>query len=162
YAVRLPLRDVAHAFAPGHRLRLALSTSYWPIVWPSPEAVRLGVFCGASPLRPPLRPPVAEGARPPPLRPPARAAPSPDNQPAPARAERTVEQDPATGEIVHTIVSAGGGFGMEGRGRLEAVDLEIGHAMVRCYRIRADDPLAARAEVTQELTLRRGTWEVKV
>ena len=63
---------------------------------------------------------------------------------------------------MHTIVTAGGGFGMEGRGRLEAVDLEIGQTMARRYRIRADDPLAARAEVTQEMSLRRGTWEVKV
>src|SRR5262249_58647067 len=63
YAVRLPLRDVAHAFAAGHRLRLALSTSYWPIAWPSPEAVRLGVFCGSSHLELPVRPPAAEDGR---------------------------------------------------------------------------------------------------
>ena len=162
YAVRLPLRDVAHAFAAGHRLRLALSTSYWPIAWPSPEAVRLGVFCGSSHLELPVRPPAAEDGRLRPFEEPECASTSPYTELEPARIERSVERDPATGDIVQTIVSAGGGFGIEGRGRLEAVDLEIGHTMTRRYRVRADDPLTARAEVTQEMTLRRGTWEVKV
>ncbi|MDJ0779463.1 MAG: CocE/NonD family hydrolase [Gammaproteobacteria bacterium] len=31
--VRLP--NAAHRFAPGHRIRVALSSSYWPLVWPS-------------------------------------------------------------------------------------------------------------------------------
>ncbi len=39
--VRLQLNDCAHAFPAGHCIRLALSTSYWPLVWPSPHAARL-------------------------------------------------------------------------------------------------------------------------
>ncbi len=42
YRVRLPLGDVAQAFPPGHRVRLALSTAYWPIVWPMLEPARGG------------------------------------------------------------------------------------------------------------------------
>ena len=34
--------------------------------------------------------------------------------------------------------------------------------MIRRYRSRADDPLAARSEVTEEIMLRRGAWTVKV
>ena len=46
--------------------------------------------------------------------------------------------------------------------RLHAIDLEVGHTMRRCYRSRPDDPLAARSEVADEITLRRGEWSVRV
>ncbi len=55
--VSVQLNDVAHAFAAGNRLRVALSTSYWPLVWPSPEPVTLSVFTGKSALMLPSRAP---------------------------------------------------------------------------------------------------------
>ena len=48
YTVRVRLNDVAHAFGAGHRIRVAVSSSYWPIVWPSPEPFTLSLFAGAS------------------------------------------------------------------------------------------------------------------
>lgn len=33
YRVRIPLNGVAQVFPAGHRIRLSLSTSYWPLVW---------------------------------------------------------------------------------------------------------------------------------
>src|SRR5437763_5677616 len=35
------LNDTAHRFPAGHRLRIAIATSYWPLVWPAPEPVTL-------------------------------------------------------------------------------------------------------------------------
>ncbi len=46
YQVRISLCAIAHAFGPGHRIRLALSTSYWPIAWPSPEVASLSLLSG--------------------------------------------------------------------------------------------------------------------
>src|SRR4029077_13273601 len=37
YQVRIQLNDAGAVFPPGHRIRLALSTSYWPMIWPAPE-----------------------------------------------------------------------------------------------------------------------------
>ncbi|KAJ3101834.1 hypothetical protein HDU97_001008 [Phlyctochytrium planicorne] len=34
---RIPMKHVSHVMKPGRVLRLALSTSYWPLVWPSPS-----------------------------------------------------------------------------------------------------------------------------
>jgi putative CocE/NonD family hydrolase len=53
--VRVQLNDTGYAVLPGHHLRLALSTQYWPMVWPSPEPVRLTVHGGRLDL--PVRPP---------------------------------------------------------------------------------------------------------
>ncbi|MBL9046167.1 MAG: CocE/NonD family hydrolase, partial [Tabrizicola sp.] len=39
--VTVELDDIAHAFPAGHRIALSLSSSYWPIAWPSPEAATL-------------------------------------------------------------------------------------------------------------------------
>ncbi|ADH68323.1 MULTISPECIES: CocE/NonD family hydrolase [Nocardiopsis] len=46
YRVSVPLNGVAQAFPAGHRVRVSVSTSYWPLVWPSPEPVTLSVFQG--------------------------------------------------------------------------------------------------------------------
>jgi uncharacterized protein len=68
--VAFDLDQMAYRLAAGHRLRLALSNSYWPFVWPSPEAGVLTLEGGL--LNLPVRtgpaavwvPPEAEGARP--------------------------------------------------------------------------------------------------
>ena len=41
---------------PGHRIRLSLSTSYWPLVWPAPGPALLSVYEKASTLTLPVRP----------------------------------------------------------------------------------------------------------
>ena len=53
---RVPLNGVAQAFPPGHRIRLSLSTSYWPLAWPPPEPVLLTVYEERSTLTLPVRP----------------------------------------------------------------------------------------------------------
>jgi hypothetical protein len=55
--VRIALNDIAQRFAKGHRIRVAISTSYWPLAWPSPEHVKLKVFTGECRLTLPIRPP---------------------------------------------------------------------------------------------------------
>jgi len=58
YRVRLQLNDCGVVLPAGHRLRLALSTSYWPMVWPAPELATVTLFAGDLAL--PLRPAVPE------------------------------------------------------------------------------------------------------
>ncbi len=58
YRVCITLCGIAYRFAPGHRIRLALSSSYWPIAWPSPEVATLTLLSGRLLL--PLREPKPE------------------------------------------------------------------------------------------------------
>jgi uncharacterized protein len=47
YRVRIQLNDMGSVFPPGHKVRLAISTDYWPMIWPSPEtATLLLIFAG--------------------------------------------------------------------------------------------------------------------
>lgn len=54
YDVDVALKVIAQRVPAGHRLRLALSTSYWTWLWPSPELATIRVSCAASSLTLPL------------------------------------------------------------------------------------------------------------
>jgi uncharacterized protein len=54
YRVRIQLNDAGAVFPAGHRIRLALSTAYWPMIWPSPETATVTIFGGTLEL--PVRP----------------------------------------------------------------------------------------------------------
>jgi uncharacterized protein len=56
YEVEIPLEECAQLIPAGARLRLALSTTYWPMIWPAPEAARISLFTATSVLRLPTRP----------------------------------------------------------------------------------------------------------
>ncbi len=55
YLVRIPMNYIAQSFPAGHRIRLSVSTSYWPVAWPSPEPVKLSLYPGQSRLILPIR-----------------------------------------------------------------------------------------------------------
>jgi putative CocE/NonD family hydrolase len=57
YTVTVGLNAIAHSLPAGHRWRVAISPTYWPHAWPSPEPVTLTIFAGpASWLTLPMRP----------------------------------------------------------------------------------------------------------
>jgi hypothetical protein len=62
YDIVLPLYLTGRRLPAGSRFRLALSESFWPLLWPSPEAVRLTLDLAGAALRLPVRP--AAGAEP--------------------------------------------------------------------------------------------------
>jgi len=56
YDVQVPCYFTAHRFKRGNRIRVAISESIWPMLWPSPKPVRLDITAGASRLSLPIRP----------------------------------------------------------------------------------------------------------
>ncbi|HTG18582.1 MAG TPA: CocE/NonD family hydrolase [Reyranella sp.] len=73
YQIRIQLNDAGVVFPAGHRIRLALSTTYWPMIWPAPEVATLTIFGGTLDL--PVRPTQAADAALPPLPGPETATP---------------------------------------------------------------------------------------
>jgi hypothetical protein len=162
YRITVQMTGTAYAFPPGHRLRLALSTAYWPVIWPSPEPVKLTVFTGASMLELPLRQPQAADAQVPPLPPPEAAPPSGMTLLRAGRLERSVTLDQLSGEVTHRLFIDGGTFGPWGKLRLEAPGTEMSHVYERLYSIHPEDPLSARAVMIQSCELGRGSWQVRI
>jgi uncharacterized protein len=67
YAVEVSLYFTAHRFKKGNRIRISLSESLWPMVWPSPHPVELAFKAGEPRLTLPVRPISADAAMPIPL-----------------------------------------------------------------------------------------------
>ena len=44
--VTFHLDHIAYRLPKGHRLRIAISSSYWPLLWPAPEAATITLFGG--------------------------------------------------------------------------------------------------------------------
>jgi hypothetical protein len=162
YRVSVRLNDCAHRFAPGHCIRLALSTSYWPIAWPAPRPVTLQLFTGNSRLQLPLRPDTPEDELLTPFAE-AESAPALEHTPLrPARFQRTIQRDLHSNETIYTIASDGGDYEGAAIARLHAIDLDVGHTITRRYIINETDPLSARAEIVQKAILRRSGWHIRV
>ena len=77
YVARVQMNDIAHRFASGNRIRVAFSTAYWPIIWPSPETTTLTLAAGKGHLHLPVRPPQTSDADLPELPPAERSAVAP-------------------------------------------------------------------------------------
>lgn len=100
YTVTVRLNAIGYHLAEGHRWRVAVSPTYWPFAWPSPEPVTLSLYPGSGcQLHLPLRPPRPEDETLPPFAEPEGAAPLPvEIRRVPTR-QRTVERDAVAGQV---------------------------------------------------------------
>ena len=155
YEVTLRLNDVAYAFRAGHRMRISVSTTYWPMVWPSPEPVTLTLLTGKSRLSLPVRPRGGE-PRCRPFASPEQGPPMAHREVAPGRSRNRVIHDTGTervevrserGDGVHEITEHGLSFGRDTRERMA---------------IREGDPLSAETEMQVVCTMAREDWRVEV
>jgi uncharacterized protein len=153
--VNVVLNDVAQAFPAGHRIRLSIATSHWPIAWPSPEMANLTLFTGGSALSLPVREPspVDEGLRD--FPPPEQAEAEPLVITKLAGRNRTTTEDPMTGEVTVTVHRERASY------RLPAIDLGFEADAEEHYRIREGDPSATSADTRATWRLSRGDWRIR-
>jgi predicted acyl esterase len=157
YRVRLQLNDMAYSFAAGHRLRISVSTCYWPVIWPAPEPVELALHPGISSVELPLRPSSSSAAESGLAMPPHAAAPGPEMETLePALHGHRREWNLVTGG---SLVSTDRGSGLV---RFADNGIETGRRIHERLRINHADPLAAEAEFRVQGTTGRGSWRVDV
>jgi putative CocE/NonD family hydrolase len=154
--VRLQLNDIAHAFQPGHRIRLALATAYWPIAWPSPAAATLSLDLAESELQLPIRSARPEDERLHPFPPPESAPPEQRTTLEPGGFERRFSYDIPTDTMIYHSVSDSG---LE---RIDSHGLELREISRKTYRINGSDPLSAENEISWTTLRQRGDWKVRV
>jgi uncharacterized protein len=133
YRVQIKLNDAGSVIPAGHRLRLALSTAYWPMIWSSPEKVTLAVLSGTLDL--PVRVSRETDALLSPLPGPESALPE-----TPTRFHRD-------------------GMRIE---RIDRIGLELGTESKFKYHVEEDDPLSAVAELQRTQTMSRDTWQIRI
>jgi uncharacterized protein len=154
YEVRVPLDFMASSFPAGHRLRVAVSPTYWPWAWPSPEPVTLTLFAGTLGL--PERPPRPEDADLSEFEEPEHSAPLRVESVAAGPGGRSLRRDLATG-LVEQVFD----WDLGGSQRLVDTDLESSDASHTVYAIREGDPLSASVRFHATSGMARGDWSTR-
>jgi uncharacterized protein len=154
YRVRIEMNDVAHAFRAGHRLRLAVSTSYWPLAWLPPRPARLTVHTGDSTLTVPVRRPRDEDARIS-FSPPEASPPLAKTTLQPGEHNWLVTRDLATDRSTLEVIDD------NGRERIEDLDLEVEHRVREWYTTLGDDVTSAEGGTEVTFEFEREGWRIR-
>ena len=148
--VAFNIDQMAYRLAAGHYLRLALSTTYWPFLWPSPKPATVTVTAGSLDL------PVHQGSEN------EWTAPAPEA--AQPWAHRVLRAGKTTRKVETDLISGTTALVIsDDLGDVENLShgLCTGESMTELWEIHPDDPLSARAVHTWEQRLSRGDWSVK-
>ena len=149
YDVSVTLNHIGYAFLPEHRIRIAVSSSYWPFVWPSPTPVTLTIRTAASALELPVRPP-RHGDPIVRFHPPEAAEPVQITVLEPARIRREYRHDLLSSLKTLTIHYSGGYLGPGRMYRIDPPGTVLGHEKTHEIAVSDNDPLSARYSVSQQ------------
>ena len=153
-AVRVPLRSTAYRFLPGHRIRVSVASSAWPVVWPSPYPAEYALHLEGCRLLLPTLPAVASTIAVPPFK----------TTPAALRDVGSSTEEPPVWQIVDDVVDGsvtvrtsefGESFIPEGR-----TSLYTGERLEMTAR--DDDPASARLHNEVVYRLRDSGSEILV
>ncbi len=154
YKMKIKMDDIAWRVPKGHKLRVSISTSYFPMMWPAPEPVKLTVHAGASTIAVPVRKrnltdkPVVFAN-------PEAAAPVQQKQIKKASNSRKTWIDKKTG---HTKMAIVDDFGTQ---ELKPHGMIVSGVGRETYSIDPNDPLSAIMETHWTEGHKRGKWETR-
>ncbi|MBT8416322.1 MAG: CocE/NonD family hydrolase [Silicimonas sp.] len=148
--VEVTLDQCAYRLPVGHRLRVAVSTAYWPFIWPDAEAAGVDITAGLLVL--PVRP-TATGDETAFAAPEGAAPWDAETLRAPSMTRHVQETDDGTRTI--RIDTDTGAF------RDRAHGLETGATCREDWQIRPDDPLSASGNIRWISTMARGDWSIR-
>ena len=152
--VEILLDECGYRFVAGHRVAVAVSTAYWPMVQPGPFHATATLDLGA---RSSIDLPVRSGNDRIDIPEPAEPNPLPDyKMHREPETRRSVEKDLQSGRTFYRVLEDSGDFEMPGHG------LIVGERREDCYTIVSDDPLSATQTGTHSSRMRRGDWSVRM
>lgn len=174
--IKIRLNEIAQTFRQGHKIRLSISTSYWPLAWPAPEPFKLTIYLNNSRLTLPQRKRYGSGdtvqkisvlrpfngssitaltPKPTAFLPPEGAAHTPITLLEPENRKWEVCHDLATNTSSLNVKND------QGRFRLEDSGLEVKRERNECYSYTNYSYDTVRAEVSTFREFKRGVWHVK-
>ncbi|OED40949.1 peptidase S15 [Chromatiales bacterium (ex Bugula neritina AB1)] len=150
FTATLVLDQIAYRLPAGHQLRIALSTSYWPFIWPSPKATVISLH-SASVNLPVRKNHTTQAVE---FEPPVSAPGWQAEQLRPTSSERMVTTD-ESGVVTTTIEND------FGENRDLAHGLVSGSLAKEQWSIHPNDPLSAEAIIYWQQTGGREAWHWK-
>ena len=155
YDVVVTLKPIAQVVPKGHRLRLAISSAYWPMAWPSPDSVTLKLDPAKSGIDlPSIARPVGtsrvkfEEAE--------HAKPGSVTVIKPAGESRQILHDVESQTTIFHIESD------DGRYVIDEIQTEMTSHRHKEYAIHRDNPARAKTRIVCHQEYRRGSWNPKV
>ena len=152
FDVTIALDQIAYRIPAGHRLRIAVSTSYWPFIWPAPEQATVVIEAGLLDL--PCRSKRAEHDECA-FDKPVGAEPWRHENLRASASTRTTTTEPGSGLVVTTI------FNDAGENRDLDHGLISGSTTREQWMIHPDDPLSAEALIRWEQKVARDVWQTR-
>lgn len=149
----IPIKGVAHEFAAGSRLRLALSTSYWPMVWPEPALNAVTIEPASLRLALPGMPPAAHHEQPA-YGEAVHACPVPTETLSPGSVSREVRWDQSTGRVELVSRSRHATWSIDG--------LVVGGSGGHDYAVLPAEGTSARAGFHSVQTYEREAWKIRL
>jgi putative CocE/NonD family hydrolase len=151
--VQLIMDYAGHRFLPGHKMRIALSTAYWPFVWPAADNPVLTLADELACLSLPCRPEHADDVVQvnPPIAPPV----SNMTESRAPQSKRQVTYDLHNGKTHLTIDDDLGEVVYDSHGLVTSA------VKAESYEITASDPLSAQARLSWEFEYGRADWKVR-
>jgi putative CocE/NonD family hydrolase len=157
YTVTVRLNACGHALPAGHRWRVAVSPTYWPHAWPSPEPVTLTLLTGQGcRLALPVRPARAEDEELPAFDPPETAPLLAQEIIRSGSKRRAVHHDSIEGRYQLVEHSDGG------RRRLLDSGLEFEADASNTFSLVEGEPLSASVRCERAITIARRDWHTRV
>jgi predicted acyl esterase len=159
YRVKVKLNDCGHRFAAGHRIRVSISSGYWPLIWPAPEWATLTIGAGESRLLLPVRGARADDGKDP-FAAPETAPVTRATKLSEGRLERRFGYDAVNERATYVTDADGGVFG-EGMVRFDEIGTAQDHHLKRELTISPSDPNSAAYTLTERYFLRREGWDIR-
>ena len=155
YDVTVGLNEAAQLVPAGHRLRLAISTSYWPMVWPSPDGASVTLDTSQLSLELPLL--RSERALTPVIFEPEAHGPT--------LALTVLRPGKETRQYVHDLETQRTDFVVrrdDGDYIIDDIGTRIGFTKDKVFSIVEDQPTSARETISWQVAYQRDGWDVKV
>jgi len=152
YRVTIRMNDIAQSFPKGHRLRLSISTSYFPLAWAPPEPVRLLIDAADSVLTLPVRAHRMESV----TFADAEASSSGERHLVlPEHHNWRVLRDLAADTSTLEVIDDHGVY------HLEDINMKVGRRAEEWYSYQGDDFTSPSGKTRWVRTLERGDWRIR-
>lgn len=154
YRVTVDMNYVAQNFPAGHQLRLSVSTSYWPLAWPSPEPARLKIYTDNSALLVPKRREKESDKSLRNLGKPNITRSTPTTLLVPAHREWEVKHNLATNEVMLHVTNNDPQY------RIDPINWSMQKDVTEKYSYKNNNYDTLRGEVISTRRFKRDDWEV--
>ena len=156
HTVEVSLNHTGYQVPPGHQLRLAISTSYWPMAWPTATVTNIEINTALSKLNLPVRNRNAKNNKLTQFGTSQGIEPIATTQLRKTQQRRSISVDSESAAHILEIWSDNGKTQFHNNG------MEMASTTSQRYTIHPDDPLSAKAEYEWEWEYGRGAnWQTR-